>query len=582
MEDKTKSREELLEALKQLEERLLRLEQTKHKHERARAKLEKSHERVRIILDSITDGFLAVDKKWRITYLNRLALKQLERSGLPKEKLIGKNLWQVFPEAVQTAFYKEYNKAMSEQTTVFFEEFYPPLDGWFECHVYPTADGLAIYFRDVTKRKQMAEALLESEIRYRTLTESVSDAIISIDEESTILFANEAIKEIFGYTPGEIIGQSLTLLIPEHLRPKHRKALQDYVRTGLKRMNWNGVEMPGLHKNGVMIPLEISFREVVQRGKINFISIIRDISTRKRVEEALRKSEESFRHLFLKNPTPMWVFDATTLKFLEVNQATIDRYGYSREEFLKMRATDIRPKEDIPRYLDTLDSVGQRLSFEGQWRHRLKNGEMIDVEISAQRLEFDGRDVFLVAIQDVTRRKHEEKILRDSEARYRLFFEANPEPMFVYDLRTLQFLAVNNAMVIRYGYSREEFLAMTIREIRPPEDLPKLEEYLRTIPEEAAHAGVWRHCKKDGSILWVDTTGEVVEFEGHRARLIIAKEVTELVNANLNSAATAKPKTPPDIICVVSIGSEKERVRVTDRADSLQSDQKNNGKPHIQ
>src|SRR5690242_13624016 len=119
------------------------------------------------------------------------------------------------------------------------------------------------------------------------------------------------------------------------------------------------------------------------------------------------------------------------------------------------------------------------------------------------------------------------KMEKISEAQYRALFENNPQPMWVYDERTLRFLVVNDAAVQRYGYSREEFLSMTIKHIRSAEDVPAL---LAAIVEDGpglASAGVWKHRKKDGSVIDVEVTSYGLTFEGKRAQLVLAFDVTD-------------------------------------------------------
>jgi two-component system, cell cycle sensor histidine kinase and response regulator CckA len=117
--------------------------------------------------------------------------------------------------------------------------------------------------------------------------------------------------------------------------------------------------------------------------------------------------------------------------------------------------------------------------------------------------------------------------LRESEASYRRLFEVNPHPMWVYDLETLRFLAVNESAVRRYGYSRDEFLALTIQEIRPPEDVPALLSFVAGSGPGLEQAGLWRHRLKDGSLIDVEITHHPLEFDGQRSRLVLAFDVTE-------------------------------------------------------
>jgi PAS domain S-box-containing protein len=133
---------------------------------------------------------------------------------------------------------------------------------------------------------------------------------------------------------------------------------------------------------------------------------------------------------------------------------------------------------------------------------------------------------------EVAERKSAEGALRDSEARYRLLFESNPFPMWVYDLETLSFLAVNQATLRRYGYSSEEFLTMTIKDIRPSEDVSALLGHVANIsagPNFAGvnEAGAWRHQKKDGTIIDVEISAYPLTFAGRSAELVLASDITE-------------------------------------------------------
>lgn len=145
---------------------------------------------------------------------------------------------------------------------------------------------------DITERKRAEEALRESEERFRTVAETASDAIIMIDAMSTIVFINAAAENIFGYRVEEMRGQPLTMLMPEYLRHLHRQGLDRYVRTGEKHISWRAVELPGLHKLGQEIPLELSFGEFIREDRHFFTGIARDITERKELEQALRLRAE--------------------------------------------------------------------------------------------------------------------------------------------------------------------------------------------------------------------------------------------------------------------------------------------------
>lgn len=145
--------------------------------------------------------------------------------------------------------------------------------------------GLAIY-RDVTERIESERARRQTEEQYRTVVETATDAVVTIGEDSTILLLNPAISKIFGYAPSELIGQSLTTLMPEPLRQRHEDGIGRYLRGGRRRLDWRAVELKGRRKNGEDFPIEVSFGEVIREGRRTFTGFIRDITERKQAEEA--------------------------------------------------------------------------------------------------------------------------------------------------------------------------------------------------------------------------------------------------------------------------------------------------------
>ena len=133
--------------------------------------------------------------------------------------------------------------------------------------------------------------------------------------------------------------------------------------------------------------------------------------------------------------------------------------------------------------------------------------------------------------RDITEKKLAEEALAMSEEKYRLLFSNNPLPAWVFDTETLKFLEVNDAATAHYGYSREEFLEMTIKDIRPPEDVQSLMQH-RTKPDQSnatIYNGYWRHMRKNKELIFVDITSRHIDFKGRVGRLVIAHDITEKV-----------------------------------------------------
>lgn len=136
--------------------------------------------------------------------------------------------------------------------------------------------------RAITAHLELAATLRQREERYRLAIGVAADGVVTIDEQSRILFANPGLERIFGYSRPEFLGQSLTMLMPEELRPRHAAALQRYLATGERTLVWEGVELTGRHKSGQLIRLEVSFAEGTAGGVRFFTGIVRDVSTRRR------------------------------------------------------------------------------------------------------------------------------------------------------------------------------------------------------------------------------------------------------------------------------------------------------------
>jgi two-component system, LuxR family, sensor kinase FixL len=217
---------------------------------------------------------------------------------------------------------------------------------------------------DITDRKREEAALRYSEENYRLVVETAPDAVISIDEKGTILFANPATVRIFGHDPTELIGKPLTVLMPELLRKLHEKGFRRYLATGQRHINWQGTELTALRKNGQEFPVEISFGELSRDGHRLFTGFIRDISERKQAE-AMRK--EAQQALQMTQAELARVSRLTTMGELaasiahEVNQPLTAVTNNSNACLRLLAAGNLQP-EVLHRVLEEIVADGNRAS----------------------------------------------------------------------------------------------------------------------------------------------------------------------------------------------------------------------------
>jgi two-component system, cell cycle sensor histidine kinase and response regulator CckA len=239
---------------------------------------------------------------------------------------------------------------------------------------------------------------------------------------------------------------------------------------------------------------------------------------------AQQASESNFRFLFASNPLPMWVFDEQTLRFLQVNDAAVAHYGYTRLEFLAMRVTEIRAENEIP----GPETLPIEDFFSGARRHRLKDGRTIDVEVHSHRIELIGRKAFLVVAQDITERQTAAEELRVSEARFRDFIENASYGIFHSTLEG-KLLYANPTMIRMLGYSSFEDLSaknLVDSLYKDPKDRVRLlEQFLRDGRVSGAELE-WK--RKDGSLVRVRVSGRSAGGDAARNGVeVIVEDVTE-------------------------------------------------------
>lgn len=282
LENRVTERTVRLETANQAKDVLLQREQT------ARTEAERAQAQITGILERLTDGFLAVNHDWLITYINPAAMDVLQTHGLPRsqQELLNQNLWQAFPAAVGTSFEQEYRRAVAEQTKVEFEAYYQPLDLWAQVNAYPSEDGLSIYFQDITDRKRSEFLLQQSESRFRRLSEANIIGVIVGDFQGEVLEANDAFLRLIGYSQEDLIQGRIQWddLTPSEWSPLDLDAQAQMRETG----SCIPYEKEFLRADGSRVPILIG-AALVEGSDDMAVAFVLDLSDRKRMEAVLRQ-----------------------------------------------------------------------------------------------------------------------------------------------------------------------------------------------------------------------------------------------------------------------------------------------------
>ena len=248
------------------------------------------------------------------------------------------------------------------------------------------------------------------------------------------------------------------------------------------------------------------------------------VTEQAQAEKALRQSEERYRTLFESNPNPMWVYDLETFSFLAVNAAAVRHYGYSQDEFFTMTIKDIRPPEDIPSLMEDLDRTTGPMSSATCWRHRKKDGNLIDVEITSTELFWLGRRARVVLVNDITERKRAEERLHEQTE----IINRAQDAIIIRDFKDQRITFWNSGAERLYGWKADEVIDRSIGDVMyvDPKDR---EEPLRILISTGEFRGELKQVTKDGREVIVDGRATIVRnLDGTpRSVLSINTDVTE-------------------------------------------------------
>ncbi len=272
--------------------------------------------------------------------------------------------------------------------------------------------------RDISQRKQIEESLRASEERFRALTLSINDAVISADNSGTIVFWNKSAQAIFGYTEAEAVGQSLTMLMPESFRDAHTRGLERLRATGQSRLLGKVIELVGRRKDGSEFPLELSLAAwKTEQGEF-FSGVLRDISERKRAEAALEETRRFVQRIAEMTPSILYVYDLQDQCNVFINRRLETFLGYAWEEnkqpTMPTLMSDIHP-DDLPRAElanEECQSAEDGAVIETEYRVRHANGEWHWLNNRSTVFVRDGDSnptQILGAAQDITDRKRLEQ-----------------------------------------------------------------------------------------------------------------------------------------------------------------------------
>lgn len=379
------------------------------------------------VFERITDAFVALDKNWCYTYMNKKAGEIFNRDPA---MMIGKHIWTEFPEDKEQAFYKAYYKAMEEQRYVHLEEYYPSYDRWFENHIYPSPDGLSVFFKDITERKKAAgllnqnQAFIESEERFRTLVEQASVSIFVYDKQGKFIEVNPSGEKLVGYTKEELS----KLTVYDIVDPLTFNQVPFHFEE-LLRGEPIITERKYVKKDGTVIDVEVSSK-LLSNGY--FQGIANDITERKKTNQQLQNSNSRFEMIARATNDALWEWNLVTGE-LWANETHQQLYGLTMAHpvpGVDMWKECIHP-EDRDKIVDMQSTSlsSEKNIFISEYRFRVVNGEYRNIYDRCYIIrDADGQPLTMVgSMMDVTEQKKIEKSLAERERHLYTILQTEPE-----------------------------------------------------------------------------------------------------------------------------------------------------------
>lgn len=372
---------------------------------------------------------------------------------------------------------------------------------------------------------QVMDALEEAVTRTDAIVKTATDAIATFKKPGLeIMTANPRAEVIFGYKKTEVAGMPITKIVefgldilywqPEKI-VQIESLLSEIVAAGTPR------ELIGIRADGSRFPMEVSITEAKLREYSFYTGTFRDITHRKLAQKALQESEERFRRLSGATFEGIVVHDRG--KIIDANQAICQMFGYDISELIGINGLDLIAPEDrdvvlknmVTGYEKPYEVIGFR-----------KNGSTFPVEIEAKVLPYEGRELRVAALRDITQRKEAEAALRESEERFRSVMEQAADAFIIYDLDG-RIIDVNHAACESLGYSRDELLKLSIPEIEENFESEKIAQRWQNMSMGKAIAIEGVHRRKDGTKFPVDMRVGLLEAGNRKSLLALCRDITE-------------------------------------------------------
>ena len=475
------------------------------------------------LFEQATDSIIITDFDGKILNVNKSLSSLL---GYAKEELLGTHI-SAYVEPGHLRNEPLKYSSLNEGEHIFNERPMLRKDGsvvWVDANVKKFTDKLIVAIaRDITDRKRIEAELLESETKFRDLAEK-SMVGFYVVQDGKFQYVNRRFAQIFGYTELELINTfPVETVIAEedrHITQQHIKARMEGITDSVH------YEVHGCRKDKSKNVVEIYGNVTQYNGRIAIIGSVLD-NTEKRKADDLVRRERNFSNTIIRTLPGIFIVRNMEGQFLKWNKNFEQLMGASEKEIVNSAPYSFiipQDRERVKSIVKNLHEGGNVASIETELIR--KDGSTVPVYITGASFNWEDQQCVVATAIDISWQREAERKLILSEQKYKLLFESNPLPLFMASKSDMSIIAANAAACILYGYTKEELLNMSFRDLKPEEDMGQLLQNFNKETAQPGDLGIRRHKKKDGSIIFVQVIAQDINYGGQQVRLTLSHDVT--------------------------------------------------------